>query len=85
MSANNFISEDTRTYGLPPDVPPEAAAAFALVATLPEVCHRWDKSRKTVLLHLWKGTFPAIQQGRTWLIFVPAVAAKWGAPKRSIE
>lgn len=75
-----FLSDDTRTLGLPADFSRQASAAFLLIDTLPEVCQRWNRDRKTVLMQIYKGRIEARQSGRTWLVFLPSVTQLWGNP-----
>lgn len=78
-----FLSADTRLYGVPSALSRAAALAFADVETLPGVCARWGKSRKSVLMRIYRGDFEAIQSGKVWLIYVPSVRKFWGEPQES--
>lgn len=73
-----FLSEETRRLGIPAALSPAAAEVFSQVATLPAVCALWNKSRKAVLMRLYKGDIEGWQDGKIWLVFLPSVVKIWG-------
>lgn len=73
-----YLSEETKLYGVPPEFSPGASSAFSQVATIPEVCDRWGKSRKAVLMRIYRGHIEAMQYSKTWLVYLPSVVAIWG-------
>lgn len=50
-----------------------------VVTTVPEVVRRWGKTRKSVMMQIYKGGITAVQHGATWIVFVPSVVALWGS------
>lgn len=57
---------------------------LALVVSVAEVCERWHKTYKTVIIQIDKGNIIARKSGRagkTWLLAVESVIALWGEAK----
>lgn len=48
------------------------------VTTLPEVCRRWGKNRKTVEMALARNRIYGVLMGGTWIISVQSVVDCWG-------
>jgi hypothetical protein len=59
---------------------PQDDPALNAVVTLPEACARWRKHRKTVELAIDKDQLVWRQAGRTYLITVESLVARWGQP-----
>lgn len=62
-------------------------AVLALVTSVPEVCRRWHKTRKSVMMQIYKpdekGGIIAAQRGAQWQVYIPSVIALWGPPQES--
>jgi len=51
------------------------------VLTIPEIVQRWGKTRKSVLMAIYKGDFTARKSANTWLVHCADVVARWGNPE----
>ncbi len=45
------------------------------------IAERWHKSRKAVMLRIWRGDFVGYKSGNAWIISIASVIYWWGQPK----
>lgn len=74
---------------LPVYSPIKTGTSFCLdaVLTKPEVCAMWNVDRKTVQLHIDRGTLEGRQSGvnGVWLVTRASVVRLWGNPQKEID
>lgn len=55
------------------------------VVTVPEICQLWGKTRKAVMMRIYKGDFSSRQSGITHLVHIASVIHWWGTPEGLLD